>query len=213
MEYEQINEDTIRVMIKHADLKEHGLSLVDFLRNRQNVEHFFHQILDEIEIDTGFQETEAVTFQIVPNRDGLELYICKGEHFHEELLNSLAEELAPLDEDSFSELTEGMPSDQSNQWRIKDKAAIQFGDFEHLIQLAQNLQLEAGRSSLYARNGQYFLVLTFFTNEMRRREAEEEVAIALEYGQKSKWTPAVIEEHAKPLIKDQALEEIRHQFL
>src|SRR5690625_1935692 len=81
MEIEHINEDTIRVTIENADLEERGITFLDLLGNQKQIEKFFYSILEEVDIDEEFKESEAVTFQVMPNNNGLELFISKGTNF------------------------------------------------------------------------------------------------------------------------------------
>lgn len=211
MEYEQINDDTIRVSIKNSDLKAHGLSLVDFLRNRHNVELFFHQILDEIDLGDEFQKSEAVTFQIIPNMNGVELYISKGDDFQEDLLNNLVDDFHRryISEDT-DELLENI--EETDEWQELTDSVVAFDSFEDVVALAHRLTMEAGMSSLYEYDNQYYMVFNFFTEHMHDRMSEEEVAIALEYGGQTDLTPEIIQEHGHLLIPDTALEEIRYYF-
>ncbi|GAK30246.1 anti-adapter protein IraD [Weissella oryzae SG25] len=78
MEMERINEDTIRVVVTNEDLAERSMSVIDLLGNQEEIEHFFYSILEEVDIDHDFENNEAVTFQVLPNRNGLEVFISKS---------------------------------------------------------------------------------------------------------------------------------------
>ncbi|HFU5430367.1 TPA: adaptor protein MecA, partial [Enterococcus faecium] len=78
MEMEHINENTIRVLIGHEDLEERGVSFLDLLGNHKEIENFFYSILEEVDIEEEFRGSEAVTFQVLPKGDGLELFISKN---------------------------------------------------------------------------------------------------------------------------------------
>ncbi|KAA9294907.1 adaptor protein MecA, partial [Aerococcus tenax] len=78
MEMEYINENTIRVFIDTDDLIERGISFMDIMSNQNEVEHFFMSILEEVDVSQKFQHTEAITFQVMPKRNGIDLYISKG---------------------------------------------------------------------------------------------------------------------------------------
>lgn len=77
MEMEKINDNTIRVLLETDDLTERGITVLDLLGSRKEIESFFYSILDEVDIDNEFRENDAVTFQLLPNRNGLELFISK----------------------------------------------------------------------------------------------------------------------------------------
>ena len=77
MEIEKINDNTIKVSLENTDLTERGITVLDLLGNQKEIESFFYSILDEVDTEHEFQANDAVTFQIMPNRTGLELYITK----------------------------------------------------------------------------------------------------------------------------------------
>ena len=68
MEMERINEDTIRVVIGNDDLNERGIRVLDLLGNHKQIESFFYSILEEVDVDHQFQDNDAVTFQVLPNK-------------------------------------------------------------------------------------------------------------------------------------------------
>ncbi|GJM48663.1 adaptor protein MecA [Weissella soli] len=78
MEMERINDDTIRVLVTNDDLADRSISVIDLLGNQEEIEKFFRSILEEVDVDNDFAENEAVTFQVLPNRNGLELFISKN---------------------------------------------------------------------------------------------------------------------------------------
>ncbi|WP_373750426.1 adaptor protein MecA [Weissella soli] len=75
---ERINDDTIRVLVTNDDLADRSISVIDLLGNQEEIEKFFRSILEEVDVDNDFAENEAVTFQVLPNRNGLELFISKN---------------------------------------------------------------------------------------------------------------------------------------
>ncbi|MEY8661817.1 adaptor protein MecA [Ligilactobacillus faecis] len=77
MEMEKVNENTIRVLLGTEDLTERGITVLDLLGNQKEIENFFFSILEEVDKDHEFRDNEAVTFQLIPNQNGLELFITK----------------------------------------------------------------------------------------------------------------------------------------
>ena len=51
MEMENINENTIRVLIENSDLEERGITFLDLLGNQKQIESFFYSILEEVDVD------------------------------------------------------------------------------------------------------------------------------------------------------------------
>lgn len=219
MEMEHINEDTIRVVIDNSDLEKRGITFLDLLGNQKQIENFFYSILEEVDVDEEFQETDAVTFQVMPNKNGLELFISKGATFREDFLDAVNSQMELSASDSDMEEF----SEQQQLEQLKDEIdedddssvnelVLVFESFEDIISLAQSDYWESEVSHLYHLNKQYYLMITQLEDEMVARTIEEERAIALEYGEKSDVSADILEEYGNKLIDSNALEVIRHHF-
>lgn len=233
MEMERINENTIRVLIENADLEARGISFLDLLGNHKQIESFFYSILEEVDIDEQFQETDPVTFQVLPNRNGLELFISKN------LLNGEDSELPELSElinqDSFGDfvksqmgerdvLVKGDALDKASDSDIEVEldtaspfieAVVRFASFEDLIGLAKVASFNHVLSNVYQLAGDpdvFFLHLSFVMEELTENQVNEDLAIALEYGTLSNVTPEVLAEYGKVIMEQSALEQINHYF-
>ena len=55
MEMERINEDTIRVVVTNDDLAERSISVIDLLGNQEEIERFFYNILEEVDVEHDFE--------------------------------------------------------------------------------------------------------------------------------------------------------------
>lgn len=217
MEIEHINEDTIRVRIDNTDLEARGYTFLDLLGNQEQIEEFFYAILEEVDLDNEFKESEAVTFQVVPTPNGLELLISKNPDIHENITTNT--ELTDLildteEEKEIEELEEDSESIESDiKWEAEDKdIVIEFNHFEHIIQLAQAVEEVNGFSSLYQYNEKYYLDFQLIRDDYSLRTFEEKIAMILEYGGESKLNSDILAEHADLLIEDHALETIYHYF-
>ena len=69
--------DTIRVGDKRRSRRTQ-MSVLSLLGNQEEIERFFYNILEEGDVEHDFENNEAVTFQVLPNRNGLELFISKN---------------------------------------------------------------------------------------------------------------------------------------
>ena len=72
MEMERINDDTILVRIENEDLQERGTSVPELLANPGEIEEFFHSILVEMDVIDQFEDSEGMSFQVMPNPEGIE---------------------------------------------------------------------------------------------------------------------------------------------
>lgn len=224
MEIEHINEDTIRVRIENSDLEARGYTFLDLLGNQKQIETFFYSILEEVDIDEEFQESDAVTFQIMPNRNGLELFISKNADMHDTLFAHM--DIDDLDEDDQESEEEFQPIEKYKNFgnadrkkskstksdSVNQKIVVEFSTFEQIIELARIFQIEAGFTNLYKYMDKYFLEMSFLNDEFSLRTPQDEKAIVLEFGLESKISPDVLIEHGQIIIEDVALETIRHYF-
>lgn len=217
MEMEHINENTIRVLIKSEDLADRGITFLDLLGNHAEIENFFYSILEEVDIDEEFKGSEAVTFQVLPKGDGLELFISKN---------------MPLDADDFENLDDigGDPQDVSEylkrtiaqqlQQPEEDEGpsipprtfVMEMVDFEQMIQLANEVVLEEVETKLFKLNEFYFLEVSFLDDELSEADIENVLANLAEYARRSVATPELLAEHGQVIMGGNALGTTRHFF-
>lgn len=226
MEMERINDNTIRVLIENADLEERGITFLDLLGNHKQIENFFYSILEEVDIDEQFQETDAVTFQVLPNRNGLELFISKNMMIGED--GELPELAEMMNHESFGEFVKSQLNDET----LKDDATetgersteldspllqsvIRFDSFEDLIELARYAKLGNVVSNLYRMDGEadvYYLHLLFYLEDTSENQVNDDMAVVLEYGTMTSITPEVLAEYGYLVMERSALEQTKHYF-
>lgn len=221
MEMEHINENTIRVLIENADLEERGITFLDLLGNHKQIESFFYSILEEVDVDEQFHESDAITFQVLPNGNGLELFISKGGGLNEQFdLSKLPENSTPED---FTEFVKKQILNSSNELDeidsylqdpelLTSEVILKLNQFEDMISLANMMYLDNAVSNLYSYQGSYFLQLVFFVEEMTETSVEDEIAIALEFTEETQITADVLGEYGKLIMEKSALELTRHYF-
>ncbi|WP_261806373.1 adaptor protein MecA [Lapidilactobacillus luobeiensis] len=232
MEMERIDENTIRVILGREDLEERGVKILDLLANHQQIEKFFYSILEEVDEDHMFADNDAVTFQVMPNKGGLELLISKldedeladraqlesalqkrrinsKQHQNKGQLAALQKKLQSSDEDDEDELSRYLEDGDVDYQQL----VLRLPDFEALIQLADALRIESGISNLYRYQDQYYLELVFFVDDMHDISVEDALAIANEYGERTTVTAEVLSEYGKKIMDQVALQTTRHYFL
>lgn len=237
---ERINDDTIRVTISSDDLNERGVTFLDLLDNHKEIESFFYSVLEEVDTDHQFASNDAVTFQVLPNRNGLELYISKNPtDGMEEAIKSVSKDNAPsngeMDEvsdflkrklaetdsndknnDDSSYTSDGNPSDlngYANGVGSTQKSVIELEDFESLPSIAELIKTNSGiESVLYRYHDIYYLELTFFTSENSPETIKNDLAIAYEYGNSTIVSSEVLREHGEVVMDGAALELAKRYF-
>ncbi len=226
MEMERINENTIRVSIGNEDLEERGITFLDLLGNQQQIETFFYSILEEVDVDEQFQETDSVTFQVLPNKDGLELFISKNlplddlsnfEGLEDNMLSDsfsdfLKEHInAASDTDKVDELLDEELDMVNPDTQIQD-VIFRLGTFEEMIVLANNIRLSDVVTYLYKFKEDYYFRVSFFIEEKSPGQVKNEISQIYEYAQKTNVTEDVLEEYGTLVMELNALELTRYYF-
>lgn len=225
MEMEHINENTIRVLIESTDLEERGITFLDLLGNHKQIEDFFYSILEEVDVDEKFHESDAITFQVLPSGNGLELFISKGGPLSEEI--DFSSSSGDFEENEFSKLIKNQlmkdgqeveeeddedDEDLSESSQLTQEFVLRFHEFEDMVSLSKQLYLENATSRLYWYKNGYFLHLIFFTEETTERSVEDQITVALEFSQRTPVTPGILIEHGKVIMEDNVLELSRFYF-
>ncbi|ANK60075.1 adaptor protein MecA [Loigolactobacillus backii] len=229
MEMERINENTIRVLLKNEDLTERGITVLDLLGNHKQIENFFYSILEEVDTDHQFQSNDAVTFQVLPNKNGLELFISKNapasgtpindlsDTDHEAVSDILKKQLLARDDNAQQESTAADSDDEYGTY-LNDpdtptkEIVLKLHDFEDMVQLAKILHLDGAVSNLYRYKDSFYLHLIFFVDETSESSVKDEIAIAMEYADRTTVTPDVLSEYGKRIMEKSALELTRYYF-
>lgn len=215
MEMEHINENTIRVLIGNEDLADRGITFLDLLGNHKDVENFFYSILEEVDVEDEFQGSEAVTFQVLPKSDGLELFISKNTSIDEEpnfeSFNDLgSEEVSEMirrqiAEDFADEVQEFTDNTVQN-------LVFELSNFDAMVQLANEVSLKSVRANLYTFKGTYYLQVVFFLDELGKNDVENELAQLLEFVNLSSVTPETLNEYGTCIMERNALELTKYYF-
>lgn len=224
MEMERINDNTIRVSIGNEDLAERGITFLDLLGNQKQIESFFYSILEEVDVDEQFQETDSVTFQVLPNQDGLELFISKNlplddmesiEGMEDNLLgdsfsNFLKEHIASHDKEKEELIDEEI--DMVHYGESIQEAVFRLDNFEALIVLARNIKLHNVLTYLYQFKDEYYLRVSFFSDEKSEGQMKNDYSQIYEYAHRTNVTTDILEEYGEMIMERNALELTRYYF-
>lgn len=213
MEMEHINENTIRVLIKSEDLAARGITFLDLLGNHNEIENFFYSILEEVDIDEEFKGSEAVTFQVLPKGDGLELFISKnlppeGMENFDEMNDEANEDITDmLKKHVAAQLQE---SEQAED--IGNRFVFELLRFEDMIQLASEVYLDSVATNLYQMGNLYYIEIRFMDAEVTDIEVENALSYLMEFAQRTSVTPEVLSEYGQLIMENDALELTRFYF-
>lgn len=230
MEMEHINENLIKVLIGQEDLEERGIDFLDLIGDQSSIESFFYSILEEVDVDKHFQGSEAVTFQVMPNQNGLELYISRtnfdemDEVWEDELTKHLIERKREMSKKA-SENAKGK-SERTilDLFKEHDKAKetplnkviegeiIKFNELDDFINLAREVKTDLIKTDLFHMNSAYYLVIKYIDESIVEEYAYNKLLAMLEYGDKVKLTKDVLEEHGQLIREDDTLKYFGDNF-
>ena len=174
MEMERINDDTFLLRIENQDLIDRGTSIPELLGNPGEIEGFFHSILEEMGVLHQFEDSDGLSFQIMPNADGLELYVTRivdmgDESTDERMVRNIVDTI----QHSLTDRIGKKRKDKKEDGKLSPKPVINtedksstlkpidvtvvFEDFEDFVSMAKEASGEFDQSVLYRYSGHYFL--------------------------------------------------------
>lgn len=235
---ERINENLIKVLIGVEDLEERGINFLDLIGDQSSIEKFFYSILEEVDVDQHFHESEAVTFQVMPSSEGLELYISRtnldemDEFFEDEITKRIRErkkdmtrnkknELTSSDDETPSKAHESILNIFNPEFAAKgmddaeviyEDEVLVFNELDDFIKMARELPTSKISANLYHMTERYFLVITDVDESIKDEAAYNKILAMLEYGETHPTTEAVLSEHGKLLREKDALHFFGTQF-
>ena len=187
MEMERINDDTFLLRIENQDLIDRGTSIPELLGNPGEIEGFFHSILEEMGVLNQFEDSDGLSFQIMPNPDGLELYVTRIVDMGDE----------STDERMVRNIVDTIQHSLTDRIGKKRKEAKEVsGEFD--------------QSVLYRYSGHYFLHV--FHQVEKPEEVASKMALIREYAEFSRISWEVLKEYGEVIMPEAALETGKQYF-
>lgn len=219
MEMERINDDTILVRIENEDLQERGTSVSELLANPTEIEEFFHSILVEMDVIDQFEDSEGMSFQVMPNPEGIELYVTKyvekkdieadSERFVRNLVDTIQHSLGHRMGKPKKEKKVEAPVEKEKTLEPLD-CTVFFDSFEDFIQLAKMYPYNVQKSSLYRYSNYYFLHV--YQEVIGEEDFTADLALLREFGEFSRVSWEVVQEYGEVMIKEKAIETAKKYF-
>ena len=219
MEMERINDDTILVRIENEDLQERGTSVSELLANPTEIEEFFHSILVEMDVIDQFEDSEGMSFQVMPNPEGIELYVTKyvekkdieadSERFVRNLVDTIQHSLGHRMGKPKKEKKVDAPVEKEKTLEPLD-CTVFFDSFEDFIQLAKMYPYNVQKSSLYRYSNYYFLHV--YQDVIGEEDFTADLALLREFGEFSRVSWEVVQEYGEVMIKEKAIETAKKYF-
>lgn len=219
MEMERINDDTILVRIENEDLLERGTSVPELLANPIEIEEFFHSILVEMDVIDQFEDSEGMSFQVMPNPEGIELYVTKyvekkdteadSERFVRNLVDTIQHSLGHRMGKPKKEKKVEAPVEKEKTLEPLD-CTVFFDSFEDFVQLAKLYPYNVQKSSLYRYSNYYFLHV--YQDVFGEEDFTTDLALLREFGEFSRVSWEVVQEYGEVMIKEKAIETAKKYF-
>ena len=219
MEMERINDNTILVRIENEDLQERGTSVSELLANPTEIEEFFHSILVEMDVIDQFEDSEGMSFQVMPNPEGIELYVTKyvekkdieldSERFVRNLVDTIQHSLGHRMGKPKKEKKVEAPVEEEKKLEPLD-CTVFFDTFEDFVQLAKMYPYNVQQSSLYRYSNYYFLHV--YQDVFGGEDFTADLALLREFGEFSRVSWEVIQEYGEVMIKEKAIETAKKYF-
>ena len=219
MEMERINDDTILVRIENEDLQERGTSVSELLANPTEIEEFFHSILVEMDVIDQFEDSEGMSFQVMPNPEGIELYVTKyvekkdieadSERFVRNIVDTIQHSLGHRMGKPKKEKKVEEPVEKEKTLEPLD-CTVFFDSFEDFIQLAKMYPYNVQKSSLYRYSNYYFLHV--YQDVIGEEDFTADLALLREFGEFSRVSWEVVQEYGEVMIKEKAIETAKKYF-
>ena len=219
MEMERINDDTILVRIENEDLIERGTSVPELLANPIEIEEFFHSILVEMDVIDQFEDSEGMSFQVMPNPEGIELYVTKyvekkdtevdSERFVRNLVDTIQHSLGHRMGKPKKEKKVENPVETEKTLEPLD-CTVFFDSFEDFVQLAKLYPYNVQKSSLYRYSNYYFLHV--YQDVFGGEDFTADLALLREFGEFSRVSWEVVQEYGEVMIKEKAIETAKKYF-
>lgn len=226
MEMERINDDTFLLRIENQDLIDRGTSIPELLGNPGEIEGFFHSILEEMGVLNQFEDSDGLSFQIMPNPDGLELYVTRivdmgDESSDERMVRNIVDTIQHSLTDRMGKKYKEKKEDRKLSPKSKateDPSAplkpidvtVVFEDFEDFVSMAKETTGEFEQSALYRYSDHYFLRI--FHPVEQQDEFTSKIALIREYAEFSRISWEVLQEYGEVIMPEAALETGKQYF-
>lgn len=102
MEFSRLDDDTIRCVLTEEDMKEHGIELEDFFKNKEKTQSFFEEIVEEAKRQVSYEATSGVlAVQVMPlPENGLAIVFSENkENEFDGLIKNIKDMVGDLKQD------------------------------------------------------------------------------------------------------------------
>ena len=166
-----------------------------------------------------FEDSEGMSFQVMPNPEGIELYVTKyvekkdieadSERFVRNLVDTIQHSLGHRMGKPKKEKKVEVPVEKEKTLEPLD-CTVFFDSFEDFVQLAKMYPYNIQKSSLYRYSNYYFLHV--YQDVFGGEDFTADLALLREFGEFSRVSWEVVQEYGEVMIKDKAIETAKKYF-
>ena len=166
-----------------------------------------------------FEDSEGMSFQVMPNPEGIELYVTKyvekkdieadSERFVRNLVDTIQHSLGHRMGKPKKEKKVETPVEKEKTLEPLD-CTVFFDSFEDFIQLAKMYPYNVQKSSLYRYSNYYFLHV--YQDVIGEEDFTADLALLREFGEFSRVSWEVVQEYGEVMIKEKAIETAKKYF-
>lgn len=222
MQYEEINEKTIKISLTFQDLVDHDVKLSDFFTNQSMVENLFYELVEELGLEERFS-SGLLTFQIQPFPKGVNIIVTEENiDIDPNNLPDDPEEFEQLMTDFFGRVEDlkqngGTMADTSTtetkETKVENKPdpdfvfySLEFENMSQLLTAVKNVKIDAEESELYSYEDKFYLIILDNQKSKGKTAVSSMRARMLEYGQETVNSRETLQEYGEILINTRALE-------
>lgn len=218
MEFQDINENTIKIKLTFQDLEEHNVKLSDFFGNQMAVEQLFYELVEELELGDRFT-SGVLTFQVQPHSKGIYLMVSEEkvdfDGDNDDLEEMMQDIFGKLDEKLGGNMMDRMENTnrQKEQETKQEEAdfiyySVKFDNISQLLDAVRNVQFKEEESELYRYDDKFYLVVL----DNQRDKGSDEVAMnrarLYEYGKSTEDSREILQEYGEWLIYNNAMNQL-----
>ncbi|XKH51598.1 adaptor protein MecA [Chryseomicrobium palamuruense] len=210
MNYERINDTTLKIYISYIDIEERGFNPDEIWFSREKSEQLFWEMMDEVEEINPFDFEGPLWIQVHAVDKGIEVVVTKPDIAQDGKPADYPAPLAKLMGESENLFDQDLLSDEE----LYDKGQsvlYRFAEFDDLLPLARRLQDELLSSKLFFYEGYYYLALTFNEDDVDEYKLNLE-SIVVEYASVASVTIHVLEEYAKTILEEDVFKQLSKHF-
>lgn len=205
MKFKRLSEDKLQIIISQSDLNDRNMKKWDLVPYNPDARELFEEILERASEDCGFEvkrDTQLIVEAYPISGESMIMTITKITDVGEGYRHFLEQE---QERDSIQRAQRNQLIDFMAVIEDDPVTIYEFEELEHVIETAHALSghYEAGSQVFKGRDGKYYLLF----DDMEALDGNV-LGHLLEYGSRTRYSRAFLNEHTEAIIADGAIEKL-----